>query len=263
MESSERSGYSAPGFAARYDANRPRPPEVLLELVPRLAGVERPALVVDLGSGSGLSTRFWAPAAAAVVGVEPNDEMRRFAESVTHDGNVSYVGASAYDTGLAAGSADIVTCSQSLQWMDPELVFPEIGRILRPGGVFAAYQYTSLASGGWEADAAWAELRAVVRRRRTELGLDSDRQRWPVSRQRLVDSGVFRFTIETTAHSAETGDGERFIGFVLSEGSLSTLLERVTEEEIGLDRLRELAARTLGADPAPWHIGYQVWVGVR
>ena len=247
MESWSSSGYSAPGFAARYDAHRPRPPEILLELVPRLAEVERPKLVVDLGSGSGLSTRFWAGHAESVVGVEPNDEMRRFAESATAVGNVSYVGASAYSTGLADSSADIVTCSQSLQWMDPELVFPEIGRILRPGGVFAAYQYTSLVTGSWEADAAWSELRAVVRRRRTELGLDRDRQRWPVSRERLAESGVFRFTVQTSAHSSETGDGDRFIGFVLSEGSLTTLLERVTEDEIGLDRLREVAARTLGA----------------
>jgi SAM-dependent methyltransferase len=149
------SGYSAPGFAARYDANRPRPPEILLELVPQLAGVAWPRLVVDLGSGSGPSTRFWAWHAESVVGVEPNDEMRRFAESLTAAGNVSYVGASAYETGLPVSSADIITCSQSLQWMDPELVFPEIRRILRPGGVFAAF----------------------------------DRERWPASRERLAESG--------------------------------------------------------------------------
>src|SRR5215216_754996 len=108
MESWACSGYSASGFAERYDAYRPRPPSVLLELVPPLAGVERPALVVDLGSGTGLSTRFWAERADSVVGIEPNPEMRRFAASVTSETNVSYREASSYSTGLPAACADLV-----------------------------------------------------------------------------------------------------------------------------------------------------------
>ena len=93
-------------------------------------------MVVDLGSGTGLSTRPWAPVAEEVVGVEPNAAMLRQAEAITPEANVRYVNASAYATGLTDGCADLVTASQSLQWMRPERVFPEIARILRPGGVF-------------------------------------------------------------------------------------------------------------------------------
>ncbi len=263
MASWERSGYAAQGFAARYDANRPLPPEILLELVPPIAGVERPDLVVDLGSGTGLSTRFWAGRAGSVVGVEFNPEMRKFAESATAEANVSYVEASAYATGLPNACADIVTCAQSLQWMEPSRVFPEIGRVLRPGGVFVAYQYTSLVTGSWEADAAWRDLRALVRNRRIELGLDAEQPRWAARRERLEESGVFRSTLGTSAHGVESGDADRFLGFVLSEASLTTLLQRVREEEIGLDRLRELAARTIGSRPARWHVGYEVFLGLR
>src|SRR5215208_3354063 len=78
-----RSGYDRPGFAERYDRYRPRPPLAVLDLLPPLAGVDRPRLVVDLGSGTGLSTRFWAERAEEVVGVEPNARMRAFAEQVT------------------------------------------------------------------------------------------------------------------------------------------------------------------------------------
>jgi glc operon protein GlcG len=42
-------GYWRPGFAARYDECRPRPPTVLADVLRRLARIERPALVVDLG----------------------------------------------------------------------------------------------------------------------------------------------------------------------------------------------------------------------
>ena len=39
------------------------------------------------------------------------------------------------------GAADIVTCAQSLHDMEPEGALAEIARVLRPGGVFAAYDY--------------------------------------------------------------------------------------------------------------------------
>ena len=68
---------------------------------PPLAGTRRPRRVVDLGCGTGLSTRFWAPHADEVVGVEPNDAMRAFAETATESHNIRYIGASAYQTGLA------------------------------------------------------------------------------------------------------------------------------------------------------------------
>lgn len=258
----EQSGYDRPGFAEHYDRYRPRPPAALLDLVPPLAGGTRLRLVVDLGSGTGLSTRFWADHAEEVVGVEPNEAMRRHAEAITKAANVRYVGASAYETGLADGCADLVTAAQSLQWMRPELVFPEIARILRDGGVFCAYKYFALQSKLWEPEEALAAVRALVRERRAERELDRDKTIWPITRERLDESGVFRRVRELVVHSVEAGDGERLVGFALSEGSLTTLLEAgATEEDVGLDRLREVAASI--TDPIPWWIGYRVWLGLR
>jgi hypothetical protein len=42
------------GFADLYDSYRPAPPPALADVLCLLAGVKRPALVVDLGSGAGL-----------------------------------------------------------------------------------------------------------------------------------------------------------------------------------------------------------------
>ena len=71
------------GFAHCYDAHRPEPPPVLAEILTRRAQVERPDLVVDLGSGTGLSTIYWAERAEGVVGIEPSPDMRRQAEART------------------------------------------------------------------------------------------------------------------------------------------------------------------------------------
>jgi len=257
----EASGYGAPGFAERYDRHRPSPPSVLLGLLPALAGVDRPRLVVDLGCGTGLSTRVWADRADHVVGVEPNAAMVTFARAVAGAESVEYLQASGYETGLADHCADIVTASQALHWMEPERVLPEIGRILRPGGVLCAYEYFTLTTPLWEPEAAFAELRSRTRALREQRGLASAAL-WPVSRTRLEDSRVFRATRELVVHGVEMGDGERLLGFALSEGSLQTLLDAgATEDEVGLTHLRDAADAM--PDELPWWLGYRVWLGLK
>ena len=60
----------------------------------------------------------------------------------------------------------------------------------------------------------------------------------------------------------DMGDGERLVGFALSEGSMTTLLEAgASEEDVVLDRLRAVA-QTM-PEPMPWWIGYRVWIGLK
>jgi len=108
-----RSGYEREGFALHYDRYRPRPPAALFETLLQLARTERPALVVDLGAGTGLSTRPWAALAERVVGVEPNSSMRDTAEGLTPQPNVEFVLGFSHETGLPDACADVVTASQS------------------------------------------------------------------------------------------------------------------------------------------------------
>src|SRR5262245_66046663 len=98
----DSSGYERTGFAERYDQHRPRPPAVLLDTLCRYARVERPALVVDLGCGTGLSTCAWSGRAERVVGVEPNPAMLAAAEPAP---GIEYREAFAQETGLPGGGA--------------------------------------------------------------------------------------------------------------------------------------------------------------
>ena len=129
------------GFADLYDAVRPVPPMVLADVITAYAGClagDRPELVVDLGSGTGLSTRWAAGWSSEAVGVEPSDDMRVRAAAVTSGANVRYVPGWSNATGLPDGCADVVLAVQALHWMDPASTFVEVARLLRPGGVFAA-----------------------------------------------------------------------------------------------------------------------------
>src|SRR5512140_2979183 len=87
------------GFANLYDRYRPAPPAILGEILIQLAGGTRPQCVVDLGSGTGLSTRYWADKAEYVIGVEPTADMRREAEAQTRGRNVSYREGFSHETG--------------------------------------------------------------------------------------------------------------------------------------------------------------------
>jgi ubiquinone/menaquinone biosynthesis C-methylase UbiE len=256
------SGYGRTGFAEGYDRNRPSTPEVLLDVLCLEAQVERPRLVVDLGSGTGLSTRAWAERADEVVGVEASPEMRQRAEEATSAGNVRFVRAFAQETGLPDGAADIVTCSQSFHWMEPVATLAEVARILRPGGVFAAYDYDWPPVVHPAVEAAFEELVRQVGMRRARKG--QARHTKDLHLDRMRESGHFRFVREVVLHSRERGNAERIVGMALSLGPLTVLLnEGVSEEELGLAQLRDAAAAALGEREVDLFLGYRVRLAVR
>jgi SAM-dependent methyltransferase len=256
------SGYGRAGFAEGFDVNRPSPPAALVDILCLEAQVARPRLVVDLGSGTGLSTRVWADRADEVVGVEASPEMTEHAERATPAGNVRYVQAYAQATGLLDGAADVVTCSQSFHWMEPTATLAEAARILRPGGVFAAYDYDWPPVVHPEVEAAFEELVRRVGMRRALRG--QPRHTKDMHLDRIRDSGHFRFAREIVLHSRERGSAERIVGMALSLGPLTVLLnDGVSEEELGLAQLREAAGAALGDREVEMFLSYRVRLGVR
>jgi SAM-dependent methyltransferase len=258
----DSSGYDRTGFAAGYDRHRPRPPAALLETLSRYARVETPALVVDLGCGTGLSTSAWSGRADRVVGVEPNPAMLAAAANAP---GVEFRQAFAQATGLEDAGADIVTCSQSLHWMEPAPTFAEAARILRPGGVFAAYDYDWPPVIDPEVDEAYDAYqwrRGEMRRRR---GIQRGGDRWLKSKhlERMRDSGHFRFCREILLHSVEDGTADRVVGFAYSLGLPAAVDDPELERELRVAELEEVARRVLGERTVPFLFGYRVRVGVR
>jgi SAM-dependent methyltransferase len=256
-----RSGYERAGFAAGYDKYRPRPPSALLELLCRYVR-RRPRLVVDLGCGTGLSTRAWSGLAESVVGVEPNGAMLSEAE----DGpGIEYREAYAQETGLADGTADIVTCSQSLHWMEPGPTFAEAARILRRGGVFAAYDYDLPPAVDPEIDAAFAAFHRRRARARAARGIRQGADSWPKPGhlERMRASGRFRYCREIVLHSIEEGGAERVAGLARSLGLPAwDLGDAELERELRVDELEGVARRVLGERTAPFLFGYRIRIGV-
>jgi SAM-dependent methyltransferase len=262
----EQSGYRRDGFADHYDAFRPKPPPVLLDALARYAGGPPLRFVVDLGSGTGLSTRVWAARAGQVAGVEANEAMRAVAERETEEENVRYVAGFASDTGLPDGEADLVTCSQSFHWMEPEPTLAEAARLLRRGGVFAAYDYDTPPLVHPEIDAAFTDHLARRRRLRDEHRVEAGWTRTPKSGhlERIQESGHFGHTREVVFHDEAEVGADDVIGFAHSLGLVPELRALgATDEELGLTRLAEVTRQVLGAGRTHWTVGYRVRLGVK
>lgn len=258
----ETSGYEREGFAQHYDRFRPRPPAELLRLLGRYARAPRPALVVDLGCGTGLSTRAWSGHARRAVGVEPNPAMLAAAEDAP---GVEYRAGFSHETGLPDGVADIVTCSQSLHWMEPEPTFAEAARVLRPGGVFAAYDYDVVPAVDPELDNAFRAYQHRRTEARERRGIRQGADRWPKTGHlgRMRASRRFRVCREVVLHSVEDGDAGRIGGLARSLGlPVAKMSDRELMRELRLEDLDWAARRVLGDRTVPFLFGYRVRLGV-
>jgi ubiquinone/menaquinone biosynthesis C-methylase UbiE len=229
-----------------------------------------PALVVDLGSGTGLSTTIWGERAQHVIGIEPNADMRTQARrKLQHHPNaarIKYRKGVAHRTGLADGCADIVTCAQSLHWMEPTSTLAEIARLLRPGGLFAAYDYDWPPTLNWELEQVYQEVDQrfdeVLQKRGRAQNLSSWSKETHLDRMR--DSTSFRFTREVLLHHIEQGDAARFMEMILTNAySHQFKLKTITEQEIGFDRLRQAALQQIGSQLIPWYFSYRVRIGIK
>lgn len=254
------------GFAGLYDRYRPAPPAFLATILLDLAQASRPDCVVDLGCGTGLSTRYWADLAGEVIGVDPSADMLRQAREQTHAANLHYRAGLSHATGLPDGRAQIVTCSQSLHWMYPQPTFQEARRILRPGGVFAAFDYDWPPTVGfWEAEAAYNEVMQRVISLMRDVKSDLPVKQWDKDGHlaRMAESGCFRYTKEIVVHQVDLGNAERLVGLLRSQGSVMTLLKKgIPEDQIGIDRLEEIAGQTLGTSDRPWVWSSRVRLGI-
>lgn len=121
------------GAAAElYDRIRPTYPAEALRWA--LDGAGR--RIVDLGAGTGIMTRVLVSLGYEVTAVEPDTLMRT--RLLTASPGITALAGAAESIPLPEGSVDGVVAAQAYHWFDPDRALTEIGRVIQPGGVFAA-----------------------------------------------------------------------------------------------------------------------------
>lgn len=132
--SDDRYRFSFEGVAEQYERARPLySDEAVAWLVERL-GIGPGWTVLDLAAGTGKLTRQIVALGAAVVAVEPGDEMRGVLERVVPAAEA--LAGTAEEIPLPAGSVDAVTVGQAFHWFRQQEAYAELHRVLRPGGGF-------------------------------------------------------------------------------------------------------------------------------
>lgn len=219
------------GFQDDYDRYRPEAPAMIITLLTDYLG-SRPALVADIGCGTGLSTFLWKDAADQVIGIEPNPDMLGKALDKldrTEDAkSLSFVHGYSNQLGLSSDSVDIVTCSQSFHWMEPVSTLQEISRVLRKGGIFAAYDCDWPLALQQDVEERYTHLISKTEEVLASLLPADDRaHKWDKDGHlsRIKSSGGFSFAREIAFHNMESYDSQRYIGLTLSQGGVQTLLK--------------------------------------
>lgn len=133
------------GLADNYSRNRPQYPQrMLAELKPLLA--DGPLHVVDLASGTGISTRAIGKILgerAHIIGIEPSEDMRRrAADDAKGNADISYQDGTAEALAFPDESLDLIFVGQALHWFDRPAFYAEARRVLKPGGVVAIARNT-------------------------------------------------------------------------------------------------------------------------
>ncbi len=119
-----------------YAAFRPRYPE---DLFTWLAGqVKRHALAWDCATGTGQVASGLARHFARVVATDLS--AAQVAAAPPHP-RIEYRAAPAHESGLAAGTVDLVTVAQALHWIEPESFYAEARRVAAIGAAIAAWTY--------------------------------------------------------------------------------------------------------------------------
>ena len=110
------------------------PPEVL-QLFRNEMGLTADSVIVDVGSGTGISAKVFLENGNTVYGVEPNSAMRSAAEEwLGGFPEFRSLTGTAEATGLPEDSVDFVIAAQAFHWFDRDNAREEFLRILKPGG---------------------------------------------------------------------------------------------------------------------------------
>lgn len=128
--------FDHPRIAEGYAHHRPDYTPVVMDLIRARLGPQRRPRAVDVGCGTGLSTRALTALADEVMGTDSAPAM---VEEARRWGGATYHCAPAEDLPWAPGSVDLITVAGAIPWIDCERFLPEVHRVLTADGWLVVY----------------------------------------------------------------------------------------------------------------------------
>lgn len=248
------------GFSELYDDARPKPPYRIVEIAKSYYCNNIIGKVVDLGSGTGLSTEIWKKASKEVIGIEPNTDMINKAKM--KDPSIKYIKGTSYETLQEDESVDIVTCSQAFHWMEPKSTINEVTRILKKGGVFIIYDCIWPVIWDYQGEKAYQELFKKVKELSKKYSIEGTQESKKIDHfTKLHNSGRFEFIRKIVFDNEEICGNERFVNIALSQGVIQDLLKRSSKDiAILIDEFKE-QCMTIQANKM--RVCYEVYIAIK
>ncbi|KAK6082691.1 methyltransferase domain-containing protein [Seiridium cupressi] len=134
-----RTSFSAKSYAAF----RPSYPPILFRTVLGYHQLPIPAgTLLDLGCGHGLIARDLSPHFKSVTAIDPSAGMMAQAKKMTEDPKITFRQGAAEDLKFVPdASVDLAVVGQAAHWFDYGRVWPNLARVVKPGGTMAFWGY--------------------------------------------------------------------------------------------------------------------------
>ena len=221
------------GLSETYHDIRPVPPAAIIKTI--LSWLQKEAdVVIDLGSGTGLSTTIWNDFAKHIIGIEPNDDMRSVAEKNANSDRVVFQKGVSNKTNLPSDYADVITVAQAFHWMDIDSTLSECYRVLKPGGVLAIYDFSLPPILDWAIERDFLALRekcSEIVYAQEIPPVHNDKNSY---NDRIKAFGKFRFARESVCHSVEKWTLQKVMGFLvnISSADLAMKMDAAIERDV-------------------------------
>lgn len=130
--------------ASLYQQYRFAPPDELKELILQYLDKKKGKphqLAVDLGCGTGQTSRPLTPYFQQVVGIDVSNSQVEEARAVQGFPNLTYRVGTAEELPFPDASVDLLTAASAAHWFDAERFVKEAQRVLKPHGCLALFGY--------------------------------------------------------------------------------------------------------------------------
>lgn len=122
--------------AKEYSKYRPKYPKELFDYISSLTNEHKRAW--DCATGNGQAATALAEYFDEVIATDASSSQIEHAEA--HP-KVTYRVAPGENSGIESASCDLITVATAIHWIDTDKFYPEVRRILKPGGVIAVWTY--------------------------------------------------------------------------------------------------------------------------
>ncbi|HXY38010.1 MAG TPA: class I SAM-dependent methyltransferase [Planctomycetaceae bacterium] len=212
--------------AERYARGRPDLHPAIVRRICEVTGRPRFASALDVGCGTGLSTRAIASVADRVVGIDASPEMLRLA---TSGPGIAYQQARAESLPFADWSFDLINVGLAFHWFVPEAFLREARRALRDDGWLVIYNSGFLGQLHGDDDFAQWHRSVYLARYPTPPRPPAD----------VTDEFVRPFgfaLVKKETHDQEIPmSSDQFVGYLLTQSNVIAVVEQ------GSERLKDVA----------------------